>query len=82
MSGLQRRLRRLEGLAPPSGISEEVVRREALRRTSMTDLEALETAMARAEERTPGVFVYAEEDLPLIRRCEELIEEVRDELTD
>lgn len=81
MSGLQRRLRRLEGLASFSGAGvEEAVRREALRRTSTTDLEALETAIARAEERAPGVF--AEEDLPLIRRCEELIEEVRDELTD
>lgn len=78
MGSLERRLRTLERAAdiPPNEQDERRRRGEVLRRMTDDELRRYEEALEEAQERADGVIEWREEDLPILRRVEELAEEV------
>jgi chromatin segregation and condensation protein Rec8/ScpA/Scc1 (kleisin family) len=78
MRNLERRLRDLESASdiPGSNEQEERRRREVLRRMTDDELRRYEEALEAAHERVDGAIEWRDEDLPILRRVEELTEDV------
>ena len=78
MRNLERRLRDLESASglPPNEQEERRRRGEVLCRMTDDELRRYEEALEAAHERADGAVEWREEDLPILRRVEELTREV------
>ena len=78
MRSLERRLRDLENISdlPPSEREERRRRGEVLRRMTDDELRRYDEALEAAHERADGAVEWREEDLPILRRVEELTADV------